>query len=71
MARSIGLAMKRSTGGQTSRSSPQQSTSLNDEEVARVAFGLFERRGRTHGHDLQDWLEAERIVLRRRNANGR
>ena len=71
MARSIGLAMKRSAGGQVSRSSPQKPISWDDTEVARVAYELFERRGRTHGHDLQDWLEAERIVLRRRNASGR
>lgn len=36
------------------------------EEVARAAYGLFERRGRAHGHDLEDWLEAERIVQARR-----
>ncbi|WP_447979864.1 DUF2934 domain-containing protein [Candidatus Nitrospira bockiana] len=30
--------------------------------VARKAFELFERRGRGDGNDVQDWLEAERIV---------
>ena len=34
------------------------------EEVARVAYALYERRGRVDGHDLDDWLEAERIVQR-------
>ncbi len=34
-------------------------------EVARVAHELYERRGRDHGYDLQDWLEAEKIVLAR------
>lgn len=34
-------------------------------EIAGVAHGLHEKRGRKHGHDLQDWLEAERIVLSR------
>ena len=70
MARSIGLAVKRSTGGQTLRSSLEKPIASDYEEVARVAYELFERRGRTHGHDLQDWLEAERIVLRRRTSNG-
>ena len=32
------------------------------EDIARVAYQLFERRGGIHGHDLEDWLEAERIV---------
>jgi hypothetical protein len=34
-------------------------------EIAEVAYGLHEKRGRKHGHNLQDWLEAERIVLTR------
>lgn len=35
------------------------------EEIARVAYELFERRGGLHGHDLQDWFTAERIVRER------
>ena len=27
------------------------------------AFGLFERQGRAHGHDLDHWLEAERQLF--------
>lgn len=30
--------------------------------VARKAYDLFERRGREEGHDVEDWLEAERLV---------
>jgi DUF2934 family protein len=30
--------------------------------VARRAYDLFERRGRKEGHDVEDWLEAERLV---------
>jgi len=30
--------------------------------VARKAYGLFEQRGRHEGHDIEDWLEAERLV---------
>ena len=42
------------------------------EDISQVAYELFERRGRTHGRDQQDWFEAERIVLqRRRSGNGR
>jgi hypothetical protein len=40
-------------------------------EVAQVAYELFERRGRTSGHDVEDWLEAERIVRERRSAGRR
>jgi hypothetical protein len=38
------------------------------EEIAKVAYGLFERRGRVPGYDVQDWLDAERIVMSRREA---
>ena len=47
----------------------QKALPINQAEVARVAYQLFERRGRVHGHDLQDWLEAERII-RQRQGNG-
>ena len=39
-------------------------TNLYD-ETARVAYELHEKRGKIHGYDLVDWLEAERIVLER------
>lgn len=35
------------------------------EEISKVAYELYLRRGCVHGHDLDDWLEAERIVLAR------
>ena len=43
---------------------------VDPHEVARVAYELFERRGCEHGHDFEDWVEAERIVRERRR-NGR
>jgi hypothetical protein len=33
------------------------------DEVAKVAYDLHEKRGKVHGYDIDDWLEAERIVL--------
>lgn len=36
------------------------------EEIARVAYEFFERRGRLDGYDRQDWLEAEQFVRQRR-----
>ena len=35
------------------------------EEIAKVAYDLFERSGRVQGLDLDDWFEAERIVMKR------
>jgi hypothetical protein len=33
------------------------------QRIAEKAYDLFERRGRTHGRDVEDWLLAERLVL--------
>ena len=30
------------------------------EDIARRAYDIFERHGREHGRDLEDWLQAER-----------
>ena len=46
----------------TEAGAPQAS----QQEIAKVAYELFERRGRKAGHDVEDWLEAERIVSARR-----
>ena len=35
------------------------------DEIKKVAYELHEKRGRVHGYDLDDWLEAEKIVLKR------
>jgi hypothetical protein len=35
------------------------------DEIAVISFELFESRGCAHGCDLDDWLNAERIVLGR------
>jgi len=35
------------------------------EEIAKVAHDLYEKNGRVHGQDEQNWLEAERIVMAR------
>ena len=35
---------------------------INDDEISRRAYERYEERGREHGHDLDDWLEAERDV---------
>lgn len=33
------------------------------DEIARVAYELYKKRGMAHGHDLKDWLEAEKIAM--------
>ena len=31
----------------------------NDDAIARRAYELYERRGGAHGHDVDDWIQAE------------
>ncbi|HXJ95940.1 MAG TPA: DUF2934 domain-containing protein [Terriglobia bacterium] len=31
--------------------------------ISRHAFEIFDGRGRTHGHDLEDWFRAESELL--------
>ena len=40
----------------------QYSRGLN-KRIASRAYELFERRGKAHGHDVDDWLKAENEVL--------
>ena len=40
------------------------------EEIFTVARDLYERGGRIKGHDLDNWLEAERIVRTLRKIAG-
>ena len=49
----------------------EEATPVSNEEVAQVAYQLFEQRGRAHGFDQQDWFRAEQIVQQRRNRASR
>jgi hypothetical protein len=64
MARSQGLTA-------TNRSQKAQETSIDPQAVARVAYGLYEQRGREDGHALGDWLNAEAIVREQNQRRGR
>ena len=35
------------------------------DEIAQLAFSLYESRGRQDGHDVEDWLRAEQELVRR------
>ncbi|MGB3941522.1 MAG: DUF2934 domain-containing protein [Candidatus Manganitrophaceae bacterium] len=39
------------------------------EIIAKKAYELYEKRGGQHGHDLEDWVEAERLVLSNEKAD--
>lgn len=40
-----------------------QATAPSRDDVARRAFELYCERGGQDGHDVQDWLQAERELL--------
>jgi hypothetical protein len=40
------------------------------DEVSKVAYDLFEKRGKVHGHDMADWLKSEIIVKKRYTKKG-
>ena len=46
------------------------SLELTEEIIRRRAYELFELRGWHHGHDVEDWLEAEAEVLGKKTAAG-
>lgn len=50
------------------RGKPRASTAavaVDPDEVARVAYDIYQQRGCQAGRELDDWLEAEGIVRRR------
>ena len=48
------------------RGTAQGRATVDRDEVARVAYALYEQRGRADGRDFDDWLNAERIVKQQR-----
>jgi Protein of unknown function (DUF2934) len=45
----------------------EASGTIAQEEIAQRAYALYEARGREDGHDVDDWLEAERELLEERS----
>jgi hypothetical protein len=57
-----------STKGEIAMKSTHSETQIYEpaynQEVRVRAYELFEQRGREHGHDLDDWLQAEAELAR-------
>jgi hypothetical protein len=39
---------------------------VSHKDIAKRAFAMFEARGSTHGHDVQDWLSASNALVAER-----
>jgi hypothetical protein len=46
-----------------------EGSSPNPDDIARRAYERFQMRGGDHGHDQQDWLDAERELHGSPSAN--
>jgi hypothetical protein len=56
---------RREKNGETRKNGSVNGTPLSDQLLERIsqrAFELYELRGVAHGHDAEDWFEAERQV---------
>ncbi len=42
------------------------SLELTEEYIRQRAYHRFEQRGQQHGHDLEDWVEAEAEIFGRK-----
>lgn len=54
------LIMARLTGEEWMEKDTRGSRYPTSHEVAQRAYGFYEARGRVDGHDLEDWLLAEK-----------
>jgi DUF2934 family protein len=55
-------------GSTTRRSDSQIRNKITHEEIQRLAYHIYLSRGGQEGHDLEDWLQAERELKSKRPA---
>jgi hypothetical protein len=56
---------RREKNGEMKKPGSVNGTPLSDQLLERIsqrAFELYELRGGAHGHDAEDWFEAERQI---------
>lgn len=42
---------------------------LSPEEIAKLAYAIFEQEGKPHGRSMDHWLQAETLLLTEANRN--
>ncbi|MGB7291350.1 MAG: DUF2934 domain-containing protein [Thermodesulfobacteriota bacterium] len=60
MAKVKGIHPKRRT------ENPKFDEETHNDLIRKKAYEIYEKRGRSHGKDLDDWIEAENIVKGKR-----
>ena len=66
MASAARLTVKKKSLVRSSLAASPQSIELTDgmrERISKKAFELWQERGYRDGHDLDDWLDAEAVVM--------
>ncbi len=59
------VAPQASPGGSAPVAASAPRAQASPDQIRERAFEIFEKRGSRHGHDMQDWLRAERQILAR------
>lgn len=49
----------------TNGAAPAKPISISRDEIAKLAHKYWAERGHQHGHEVEDWLRAERELRRR------
>ena len=55
--------VKRTRRVPTKQATAKPETAVSELEISRLAYEIYEQRGRTDGSQLEDWLQAERTLL--------
>lgn len=56
------MAKKREAAPHSQASRPRTSSTEQQQQIAWRAYDLYVARGYQQGHDLEDWLDAEREI---------
>ena len=64
MTRESSIAVEHAIGPSGMGMDTGRRLSPTHEEIAQLAFSLYEARGRQEGHQLEDWLRAEQELVR-------
>ena len=61
------MAKAKSEKIKPARAGKQSTSSVTEEAIARRAYELYLQRAGENGRDLDDWLEAERLLTSEQN----
>jgi hypothetical protein len=56
------MAERVATAADRRQKSPARPSTVSHDDIARRAYDLYRARGWEHGHDVEDWVQAERAL---------